>query len=448
MSFSKKILIIFGSVTVLLAFFAFLTLRTLRELDLGSDELIDDKMHIFSQVLIAVNDAKSLEAAGAHFLIINTPESYERFQASHRQVRETIQSLIQDPRFEMYKNDLEQIADHERKAKDAGAQAFRDRLAKKLSIEQAARITSRDGLPHVMAMQKILAKMEVESLQKWHETTSHIRDLHRNSMKMLNYAVGGVLILTGLFVAALWKILQQKKRLDLKKNQLLETEQTISRARKEAVEMVSHDLRSPLSSVKMCLDILEDANDHDRASVIQIAKRSVSRGLRLIERILDHTRIESGSMTVEKVDCDLKELLADQTAVFRTLCSGKEIIFEARIHESVERCLCDADRVCQVLSNLVGNALKFSNKGQQILLCAVRKDSHLEIEIRDQGPGIAKADADYIFDRYWMSATSKSGGTGLGLAISKAIIDAHGGKIWVNSVVGSGSSFYFTLPIT
>ncbi len=421
---------------------------TLKQIDVGNDDLIDDKIHIFSQVLIAVNDAKSLEAAGAHFLIIGSEPAYNRFRETHQQVRRTIQKLIDDPRFDKYRTDLKVIAEHEVKADNAGAQAFKDRLTKKLGIDQVAKITSRDGLPHIMAMQKMLARIESESLQNWHEASARIRDLHRKSGRMLTYALGGIIILTGLLIAALWKILQQKNHLDFKKNRLLESEQAISNARKEAVEMVAHDLRNPLSSIKMCLDILYEAPENDRQSLMQIGQKSVLNGLGLIERILDHTKIESGTMSIEKEDCNLKELLNDQAVTFKTLCLRKDVIFETHIQDSVSRCFCDSVRISQVLSNLVGNALKFSEKGQHIFLNAVARDSYLEIEIKDQGPGIPQADADFIFERYWKNSSSKLGGTGLGLAISKSIVDAHGGRIWVNSTVGRGSSFYFTIPTT
>ncbi|MBL7545433.1 MAG: HAMP domain-containing histidine kinase [Bdellovibrionaceae bacterium] len=447
MNFTKKILIIFGSVTILLTIFALLTLVTLRQIDVGNDDLIEDKIHIFSQTLIAVNDAKSLEAAGAHFLIVGSETTYQRFREAHQQIRTTIQKLINDPRFEKYKDDLITIADHELKAEAAGAQAFKDRLTRKLNIEQVAQITSRDGLPHVLAIQKMLSRIESESLRNWHEASARIRDLHQRSERMLIAALSGIMVLTGLLIAALLKILQQKNHLDFKKSQLLESEQAISVARKEAVEMVAHDLRNPLSSIKMCLDILEDTPEQDRRALMQIGQKSVLNGLGLIERILDHTKIESGTMSIEKADCNLQELLNDQAVNFKNLCSSKDVIFETTIHESVNRCFCDPIRVSQVLTNLVGNALKFSEKGQHIFLSVVTKDSYLEIEIKDQGPGISAADADCIFNRYWKNSSSKLGGTGLGLAISKAIIDAHGGRIWVHSSLGKGSSFYFTLPI-
>src|SRR5690606_16550732 len=125
MSFSKQILVIFGSVACLLAIFAFLVLKTLKQIDARNDELIDDKMHIFSQVLIAVNDAKSLEAAGAHFLIVNTQKTYDLFQQAHLRVRGTIQNLLMDPHFESYKGELNRLAELELKALNAGASAFK-----------------------------------------------------------------------------------------------------------------------------------------------------------------------------------------------------------------------------------------------------------------------------------------------------------------------------------
>jgi signal transduction histidine kinase len=109
---------------------------------------------------------------------------------------------------------------------------------------------------------------------------------------------------------------------------------------------------------------------------------------------------------------------------------------------------CDRDRIYQVLSNLLGNASKFTPEGGRIWVTLVERDGQVEFEIQDSGPGVGPQDVPHIFDRYWQAAGRRRMGLGLGLAIAKGIVLAHGGRIWVESKVGSGSVFRFTLPKT
>jgi signal transduction histidine kinase len=132
--------------------------------------------------------------------------------------------------------------------------------------------------------------------------------------------------------------------------------------------------------------------------------------------------------------------------MLRPLAAGSTIRLEADIEDNLPPVLADAARIQQVLSNLVGNAVKFTPRSGRVTVCAERLDGEVRFGVIDTGPGIPAEQLPHIFGRFWQAKTSDRRGIGLGLAIAKGIVEAHNGRIWVESHVGLGSTFYFTLP--
>ncbi|MDX9731738.1 MAG: HAMP domain-containing sensor histidine kinase [Bdellovibrionales bacterium] len=448
MSFSRKVFLLFCTVAALLGVFAFVSVAIFEQVDSGNGELIDKRMYVFSKVLAIVNDAKSLEAAGSHFLITGKKEAYQRFIDSHMHLRAGLKALIEDPRCAEYKTELEAIAALEIRAEEVGHEAFRRRLVGMYSAERAGGYLEATGLPIVLDMQRRLRELEGVTLRSWQESSTEARNTQAYAEEVILYTLAGVAVLVVLLIFSLSAILRQKDLLDHKRNELLEREKGLSMARKEAVEIVAHDLRSPLSSVKMCLEMIDDEPDGaERSKLKDIASRSLGNAIVLIEQVLDHSKIESDRMARELMECEFREFLEEQATIFSALCASNGVVFRASISETLGSAPCDRTKLCQVLSNLIGNALKFTPKGAAISLRAIVQDGEVLIHVEDQGPGISRDHISRVFDRYWRDPAARYGGLGLGLAVSKAIVDAHGGRIWVESDLGKGSSFYFTLPL-
>lgn len=232
---------------------------------------------------------------------------------------------------------------------------------------------------------------------------------------------------------------------------LLDAARRAARMRDEVLGVVSHDLRNPLSVVRMCVSSLLDDPpppiDTGRELVREIS-HSVDWMERLIQDLLDVASIEAGRLRLDRKVLDATALFDEAIALARSLAnrSGPEI--EARSAVKLPDVLADPDRVLQVFANLVGNAVKFTPLAGRITLSAVAEDHYVLFSVSDTGPGIGEDEVERLFDRYWQAQQlGRRGGAGLGLAISHGIVDAHGGEIRVQSQPGSGSIFTFTLPV-
>jgi signal transduction histidine kinase len=175
-------------------------------------------------------------------------------------------------------------------------------------------------------------------------------------------------------------------------------------------------------------------------------QRAIMRMDRLVGDLLDATRIEAGNFHVDRERHDLRETLTQAVDLLRPVAAQKQIRVELSLESDVTA-WCDRERIAQVLSNLLGNALKFTPAGGRIVVSAHTERGDVVVVVSDTGPGIAPDTAAQIFKRYWQAPQNRRRGLGLGLAIASAIVDAHGGRIWVDSELGSGSRFCFSLPV-
>ena len=231
-----------------------------------------------------------------------------------------------------------------------------------------------------------------------------------------------------------------------------ERERRAAHLRDDLLATVSHDLRSPLSSVRMSADlILRNARSGDAQQVEKYAgtiARSAARMAKLIEDLLDVARAESGEFKVLPSVEAAAPLVREALDQVRPLAEAKSLSLESTCEEEV-RLRCEPGRIVEVLANLLGNAIKFTPEGGHVLVNAIVRQGFLEFEVADTGPGIPPAALPHVFDRYWQARTSRGSrdGAGLGLAIARGLVDAHGGRIWVQSEVGAGTSFFFTIPV-
>lgn len=177
----------------------------------------------------------------------------------------------------------------------------------------------------------------------------------------------------------------------------------------------------------------------------RIERRAASM-TRLIEDLLDVVSIEAGRLAVAPEHHDVKDLLGEALDVFRPLASVKHISIAGDVRAGSLLARYDYDRILQVLSNLIGNAIKFTGEGGKIDLVVEAVGDDVRFAVRDNGVGIDPGKLGVIFERFWQVAERYRSGLGLGLYISKCIVEAHGGRIWGESEPGAGSTFYFTLP--
>jgi signal transduction histidine kinase/FixJ family two-component response regulator len=211
------------------------------------------------------------------------------------------------------------------------------------------------------------------------------------------------------------------------------------RGRDELLAVVSHDLRNPLNLIGLALQMIEQDASALEAS-LPSAKRGVDRMQRLIEDLLDVARIDAGTLNVEPRPMSLASLLEDAYEQHRALATDKRITLIRDFDKRLGGVLADRHRMAQAISNLVGNALKFTPPGGSIRIGGESKGERAALWVADTGPGIPPEHVTHIFDRFWQPTRGRDG-VGLGLAIVKGIIDAHEGTIEVDSVPGAGTTF-------
>ncbi len=221
--------------------------------------------------------------------------------------------------------------------------------------------------------------------------------------------------------------------------------------RDEFLAIVSHDLRNPLGAISICTDmLLEDSSKKmPRSQIrhwIELIKRNADTSLRLICDILDMESIAEGKLELKLKQQCIGEIIRESTQSFVHTASAKTVLLSAMPSNISGSVVCDHDRIMQVLSNLIGNALKFTPEGGSIILKANLSKTAVEVSVCDTGPGIPDNKKDYIFDRFTQLGSKDRTGLGLGLYISKMLIEAHQGQLWVQSKVGEGSTFFFSLP--
>jgi len=226
--------------------------------------------------------------------------------------------------------------------------------------------------------------------------------------------------------------------------------QQANRARDEVLGIVSHDLRNPISAVAMCVRVLEEnppQNAAERADLLRTIRESAEWANRLIQDLLDVASIERGQLSLQLREQDPAQMVLQSLHMFEVEAQQHGITLSASVPTNLPLVRADNVRIIQVLGNLLRNAVKFTPRDGRIVVSAEDRDGRLVLSVRDTGAGIATEHLDRIFDRYWQSADgSRARGTGLGLSIAKGIVDAHGGRIWVESRVGEGSTFSFSVP--
>jgi diguanylate cyclase (GGDEF)-like protein/PAS domain S-box-containing protein len=230
-------------------------------------------------------------------------------------------------------------------------------------------------------------------------------------------------------------------------------EKEVDKMKTEFVSTVSHELRTPLATMKEFTSIISDEIPgkltKDQREYIDIIKGNIDRLARLINNLLDISKIEAGKIEVKKTHIAINNLVSEMLPTLKPQLDGKHIEFKTSIPESTMNVYADPDKIIQIFTNLIGNAIKFTPEKGQITLEIKDMEKEIGCSVADTGKGIAGEDMPKLFTKFQQfdrvpGAGAK--GTGLGLAITKELVRMHGGRIWAESKLGKGSKFTFTLP--
>jgi chemotaxis family two-component system sensor kinase Cph1 len=218
--------------------------------------------------------------------------------------------------------------------------------------------------------------------------------------------------------------------------------------REEFLAIVSHDLRNPLNSVLLGSELLQASTlDVTSRSKVDLIHTAATRMSRMLSDLLDLSSMDAGHLSMERHGESVAALLVTAVEAASSGALQRTVHLHTVLSDPDMIVFCDRHRILQVLTNLIGNAMKFSSRNGTVRIEARRHDDQIEFSVRDDGIGIAKEQLDHIFDPYWQAPATAKLGTGLGLSIARGIIEFHDGQIWVESILDRGSCFFFTLPI-
>ncbi len=225
----------------------------------------------------------------------------------------------------------------------------------------------------------------------------------------------------------------------------------LEQLRSDLTSMIFHDLRAPIGNIISSLEVLETSTmkeDDAFQSVLSIAQRSSRRASRLIESLLDLDRLEVGNAVIDKQKTSITALINEAVEEVRPIAEAKEHTLKIESPSTLPEVDIDFDLILRVMTNLLENAIKYTRTGGEIRVSAQKAREVLNISVKDSGSGIPPADQKRIFEKYArIHRKGKPKGRGLGLAFCRLAVEAHGGKIWVESTEGEGSTFHFTLPL-
>jgi PAS domain S-box-containing protein len=222
------------------------------------------------------------------------------------------------------------------------------------------------------------------------------------------------------------------------------------RARDEVLGVVAHDLRNPLNTILAAARLFEMQIPEDSIvgqETVATIWRSVKRATRLIDDLLNVTSIDAGQLSVVRHHFGAEELVVAAVEAHRLLASSASLELRLAAERPLPEIWADRDRCLQVFENLIGNAIKFTPRGGRIIVSAFAEDGEVHFSVADSGVGIAPESLPHVFDRFWKAKNAKREGAGLGLSICKGIVAAHGGRIWVESARGRGTTVHFTIPV-
>jgi signal transduction histidine kinase len=224
----------------------------------------------------------------------------------------------------------------------------------------------------------------------------------------------------------------------------------LEQGRRELVANVSHELKTPISALRAHLENLLDGVEQPNPETLEVMLAQSERLGRLVDQLLELSRLESGELPLRREEVRLRPLVSRVLSEIEVARADRDVELVQEVPEDLPPVFADAERVHQVLFNLLDNAVRFTPSGGRVRVTADRHNGSVDVAVHDTGPGIAPEHLTRVFERFYRVDTSRSrdgGGTGIGLAIARSVVEAHGGRIWAESEPGRGSRFTFELPV-
>ena len=347
---------------------------------------------------------------------------FERLQAAHQSYRELFEDSI-DPIL---------ITDWNGRIIEANRMAV-------LASEYDKNILSEMNIGHIHEPNNGLLGNQFENLRDG-KTLSYEAHLHSQTGHELpiEVHVHQVMIEGNAHIQWILRDITERKNLDS--------------MREDLISMIYHDLRSPLANVASSLDVLDsmlpENDDENIRSLLNIAMRSVERIQRLTNSLLDMSRLEAGQQVGNRQPTNILEIIEDAAALVRPVASAKQQSLFTELPYELPDVMVDGEMIRRAISNLLENATKYSPSGSTIEVGAQALEDTVQVWVKDNGPGIPASEQTRVFNKFTRLGTKeKAKGLGLGLAYCKLAIEAHGGRIWIESEPGQGSNFIFSLPI-
>ena len=247
----------------------------------------------------------------------------------------------------------------------------------------------------------------------------------------------------------------ERARLLQRERQARNAAEAASRSRDALLSIVSHDLGNPLSTIRVCAGALLDPDAPFVPAVREVAgiiDRAVTLMQSILDNLLDRARLDAGQLSLDLKPANVSEIISVMKALFAPVAMASSVHFSAECEAALPDIMVDHQRLQQILSNLLGNAMKFTPAGGRVVLSARLGDQEtgepppVRFAVSDTGPGISGEDLPHIFDWFWQAPEGRSRGTGLGLAIAKGLVEVHGGHLSVSTALGHGTTFSFSLP--
>lgn len=382
--------------------------------------------------------AEQLQSTAKAYLLTGDPQYREQFHAREGEIEAALSRLRRRETFAEIA-EADEVALHARGYATAVGRVVRER-------REAADLDTVERLFHDLAPQRAGFHAAVANLVDGEE-----QEIDSSAIRagQLIGATGFALVLACVFGVALSIALAVivARRLAIQFRSVDEATRAAKQAadaRKELLDIVSHDLRAPLSTITLGLDVLRE--QHGELEHLPRVERAAERMARLIDDLLDAARAESAGLALDPQRCEARALIVAAVEQFADRAGRDGVTLRI---EAPERCAfhADRDRVVQVLSNLIGNALGFTSGGGTIVVAAEPGDHELRFSVRDTGPGIEPEHTARLFEPYRQGGGgARRGRLGLGLHICRVFVEAHGGRIGVDSAPGEGSTFWFTIP--
>ena len=230
-------------------------------------------------------------------------------------------------------------------------------------------------------------------------------------------------------------------------------QKTLDTLRRDLIAWVSHDLRTPLTSIRAILEALADGIVDDPATIqryLRTAQQDIRQLSLLIDDLFEMAQVDAGGLQLQPAWTALTDLVSDTIESFSELAKRQGVQLNGSIAPGTDPVYLDAQRISRVLANLVSNALRHTPSGGAVRIRAAREGARVLVEVEDSGEGIKPDDLPHVFERFYRGEKSRNratGGAGLGLAIARGVIEAHGGQIAVESTPGQGTRFHFHLPL-